>query len=61
MQETTTAHDLAHELGHTDAGRAIRVFLRNPDDGRGLFDGHRIWAPWRLTQEQAERVRERFS
>ncbi len=61
MHETITAHDLARELGHTDAGRAIRVFLRNPDDGRGLFDGHRIWAPWRLTPEQAERVRERFT
>lgn len=61
MGASITLPELAHELGHDDSGRAIRAFLRSPDDGRGPFTGHIFKAPWRLTAEQAERVRERFA
>lgn len=61
MDESISVAELADEFGHTDSGRAIRVFLRNPDDGFGPFEGHRFWTPWRLTPEQAERVRHRFT
>jgi hypothetical protein len=58
---TITLHQLGDELGHGDCGRAIYRFLRQPDDGRGPFSKHRIFVPLRLTPEQADRVRDRFS
>ncbi len=60
MNDTTTPPELAHELGHDDRGRAIRSFLRNPDDGLGPFSEHPFKECWHLTPEQADRVRERF-
>jgi hypothetical protein len=61
IDTTRTPLELAEELGHDDAGRAIRVFLRNPDDGRGPFTDHLYREAWHLTAEQADRVRERFA
>ncbi|MGM1029440.1 MAG: hypothetical protein ACQEWM_06135 [Actinomycetota bacterium] len=61
MNESISVAELAHEFGHTDEGRAIRVFLRNPDDGNGPFSGHLFSTLWRLSPEQAERVRRRFT
>ena len=49
MDDSISVAELAEEFGHTDSGRAIRVFLRNPDDGYGPIGGHRFWTPWRLT------------
>ena len=61
MDESISVAELADEFGHTDLGRAIRVFLRNPDDGYGPFGGHLFRTLWRLSPEQAERVRQRFT
>lgn len=57
----TTPQQLAQELGHDDAGRAIRAFLRNPDDGLGPFTHRLSLEPRLLTPEHAERVRRRFT
>ena len=57
MDESISVAELADELGHTDSGRAIRVFLRNPDDGFGPFGGHRFWTPWRLVLRRPFRLR----
>lgn len=57
----TTPQQLAQELGHDDAGRAIRAFLRNPDDGLGPFTRRLSLEPRALTPEHAERVRRRFT
>ena len=61
LNDITSPVALAVELGHVDYAQAIRRFLRKPDDGRAPFSDHLFREHWRLTPEQAERIRERFS
>lgn len=54
--------ELSEELGHHDGGRAVHRFIRNPDDGHGPIGRLPLFGRlWRLTPEQAERIRRRFS